>query len=244
MNNNINTFSYQNYSKLLKKYKSKLISFDKALYKKNFVILRHDVEFSMIKALEMAKIEFYAGVKSTYFFQVYSNSYNLLSINNRKILDEIISMGHKAGLHFYTSHIKKGDWKSLYAELDKQKKIFNLAHNKTSLVFSFHRPQAWLLENKKDKIKGLINSYGESFFEFKSNPQKIKYYADSRRNWDYGNPLKNNNFKKIQILIHPDFWSDKPLTNKQQLNQLIKKDKENFLFTIDEELSDKFFLKK
>ena len=51
------------------------------------------VEFDTHRALEMAKIENKSGIKSTYFFQVRSDAYNLASIENKEILFEIMGMG-------------------------------------------------------------------------------------------------------------------------------------------------------
>ena len=78
------TFSFNEYKEILKIFKNKFSDYSKALVKKKFVILKHDVEFSVSRALEIAKIEYQAGVKSTFFFQVISNAYNPFSITNLK----------------------------------------------------------------------------------------------------------------------------------------------------------------
>lgn len=46
------------------------------------VILRHDVDTDLRKALEMAKLECQYGIKSTYFVLLTSNFYNLYSYRN------------------------------------------------------------------------------------------------------------------------------------------------------------------
>ena len=76
------------------------------------------------------------------------------------------------------------------------------------LSFSFHRPPKWALEVRADKICNMLNAYGPSFFELSSQPKHIKYVADSRHTWSYGHPSDQSDRKKIQILTHPDEWTE------------------------------------
>ena len=45
-------------------------------------MLRHDIEFSVDRAYELAKVEKELGVTSTYTVQVRNNTYNALSEKN------------------------------------------------------------------------------------------------------------------------------------------------------------------
>ncbi len=66
----------------------------------SFCVLRHDIEFSVDRALKMARIEAdELGVVSTYTVQLRNNTYNALSEKNIKAVQEICKMGHKIGLH-------------------------------------------------------------------------------------------------------------------------------------------------
>ena len=71
----------------------------------------------------------------------------------------------------------------------------------------------------------MINVYGDSFFEFSSSPKKIKYIADSMHKWNYGHPVDNLHYEKIQILLHPDEWSSEGSTEKQLFHDLIEEQK-------------------
>ena len=64
----------------------------------NFILLRHDVEFDISRALELAKIESKHNVKSTFFFQVYSSAYNSLSPINKNMIKQIKDLGHNIGI--------------------------------------------------------------------------------------------------------------------------------------------------
>ena len=72
------------------KYKDKFCDFANIEGIKSYVLLRHDVEFSPRRALEIARIENSENISSSYLFQVRSNAYNVLSTINRKIINEII----------------------------------------------------------------------------------------------------------------------------------------------------------
>ena len=65
-----------------------------------FCVLRHDIEFSIDRALTMARIEAdEVGVKSTYTVQLRNNTYNALSQKNIEAIQEIKKLGHSIGLH-------------------------------------------------------------------------------------------------------------------------------------------------
>ncbi len=61
--------------------------------------LRHDIDFYPSPALAMARCEAEEGVRATYYFLL-SGPYNLLSAENRRLLHEILDMGHEIGLHY------------------------------------------------------------------------------------------------------------------------------------------------
>ena len=202
-------FSYSNYRKILTKNKSLIFDYKEIKNKNSFILLRHDVEFSPQRALRIAEIDHSENVSSSFLFQVRSNAYNVLSTINREIILQILELGHKVGLHFYVSHILKNDWTTLRKELNQQSEILNFAINQKIDRFSFHRPPKWVLENREDSIENLINMYGKSFFEFTDSPKEIKYIADSKHSFPYGHPLDDIKYPKIQILLHPDEWSEK-----------------------------------
>ena len=146
------------------------------------IILRHDIDLDCKLALEMAQLESYFDIKSTYFFLLSNDSYNLLSNTNLDIVNQIKSFGHKISLHYDpTIYIDKQ--KSLEQEI----KIFEEILNVKVDIISLHRPSPEYLESDK----------------------QIKYFADSRGSFRYGDPLDSIEFKNkknIQLLIHPFWW--------------------------------------
>jgi hypothetical protein len=201
-------FTYEEYLQIINLYSDRITSFNEAKGLSDFIILRHDVEFSVTRALKMARIEESRGIKSTYFLQVMSGAYNPFSNAHRDAIHMIHKMGHSVGLHAYISHLKEGNIASLKNELEKQKKMFECGLDLNCTSFSFHRPPMWALQLRKDNLCNMLNAYGPSFFELSSQPKDIKYIADSKHDWSYGHPIEYGRERKIQILVHPDEWTE------------------------------------
>ena len=62
--------------------------------------MRHDVDLSLEKALEMAKLESKLGIISTFFIRVNSTFIIYLKRVTMNIVTQILSLGHNLGLHF------------------------------------------------------------------------------------------------------------------------------------------------
>ena len=245
-----NTFSYKEYIEIINKYRNRLKNIRDIEESNPFAFIRHDVEFSTFRAYQMANIELKMNVRTNYFFQTISNAYNVTSIKNRNLIKEIKKMGHNIGLHLYVTHIKKGDWDTLLKTLSFQSFILEEIIEDNIDSFAFHRPPKWVLENRENIIGGLINLYGDKFFEYSNTPKQIKYLADSKHRWTYGYPLdQHENFHKFQINMHPDEWTERGLNNYENFKTLFEENKLEFLETLDsetktfKEFKDKFFLK-
>ncbi len=230
-----NPFSYREYKEIVNKYRDTICKPTDALSKSAFTIIRHDVEFSVVRAYKLALMEAELNVSSTFFFQCISNAYNITSQENRKIIRSIQDMGHSIGLHLYISHVIEQDWDMVFHELCSQKQILENITEKKTDIFAFHRPAKWVLENRSDIIDGMINIYGESFFEFSTTQKHIKYLADSMHRWNFGHPLENHKFEKFQINTHPDEWTNQGLDEYENFKSLIDEHSKEFMFTIDNE---------
>ena len=188
------------------------------------VILRHDVDIDIDSALLIAKIENLLGVKSTFFFLISSNLYNVLTNTNQKKILEINKLGHEIGLHFDFSIYEELKDNQINKKIILQKNILENIIGKKIRTISIHRPGNKKI-SKKINICSLTNVYSKKF------TKNIKYFSDSKGNWKYGFPPSLEVFKKqkhsIQLLIHPIWWnSKKNLTNKSnsvQLKKILKK---------------------
>ena len=77
--------------------------------------------------------------------------------------------------------------------------------------------------------------YGRSYFELSDSPKNIKYLADSKHSFPYGNPMGKYAFDKMQILLHPDEWSINGYQTKDNFNSLAKEHLDQFKLTLKTE---------
>lgn len=237
--------SYSNYNTILADLlkSGKLMDYVEALKKDEFVVLRHDVEFSIDRAYIMAQIEEKVGVKSSYFIQITNNAYNAFSGKNKGLIHEMREMGHKIGLHYHLGG--EHDPLKVRDGIRDQLRIMSEMLGFSIDRFSIHRPVREVYYNMIP-IDGIINAYSPEFFTLvnedeqnllEANKLDVKYIADSRHRWNYGFPDKETiiHNKKVQLLIHPDFWSEKGLNAKENFELLINEYTNEYIETLDRE---------
>ncbi|MDA7768605.1 hypothetical protein N8936_00750 [Porticoccaceae bacterium] len=188
---------------------------------KSQVILRHDVDFSIDMAVQMADLEQKVGLFSTFYFLLASDSYNLLSKKNSESVKLIAEMGHSVGLHFDPT-IYDDEKSGFNAELE----IFERNFGET-LSMSFHRPSQLVLEGVNWLPRRMLGTYQEEFFK------DIAYISDSQGIFRFGHPFENDAFVRcdnMQLLIHPIWW----MTNQSQAVEKIQ----DFLIIDSDMMSD------
>src|SRR5690242_12696176 len=89
-------FTRENYRKILniakQKYTFKFFTDD--LKENNWILWRHDVDYSPQSAFKLAKIESEQKIFSTYFLLLHSEFYNLLEEEVTECFKKISKMGH------------------------------------------------------------------------------------------------------------------------------------------------------
>ena len=236
-------FSYDYYREIINviKRSGKLFSFHQLAnkYQQKFVIMRHDVEFSVDRAFHLADFEHKYNFSSTYFFQMTNNAYNVLSKRNKDLIWKIADMGHKVGLHFHLNGMTESSviTDQIKKEIDVMSSMLEMEIDS----FSIHRPTTALLKNNIN-LPGIINTYGDAFFSFTedmvNNPPVIKYLSDARHYWNYNlepDEKTINSHDKIQILIHPYSWTEKGYSNAVNFKTLLSEKHEELVETIDRE---------
>lgn len=199
--------SYAEYERIIDGLKAtnRLCLFEQAAKRNSFIVLRHDVEFSIEKAVEMAAVEAEHGVKASYFVQVESNAYNTFSDEHRAALRMMSLYGHEIGLHYRQ---RGGNAEEM---IRKQINILSDWLGVPVKTFSTHRPKQ---DTPYDLyfVPGAINAYGKHFFTKTDDLDKVrvKYISDSKFRWNYGSePLEAiSGYDKAQILIHPFQWAE------------------------------------
>ena len=172
---------------------------------KPFVILRHDVDFSLSAAVKLARIEKEFQIKGTYLIQLGSAFYNPLIPRNLEWLNEIKEYDHEIGLHHdATIYPVRETVEEICTNLNREKTLLETVLSISIRIISFHNP----LENVRnlDLSKfGLVNTYAPKYYN-----SEICYVADSDMNWRDGYILDRINERdKIQWLVHPAHWDGK-----------------------------------
>ena len=202
----VRNFDLDSYGEIISKIKNlgyEIVFFEDLNLNDSHLILRHDVDVSLESALKMATFEASKNFYSTYFILLRSDIYNIYSSYSTKIIQEILSYGHKIGLHFDHSIYKNKDPDSLDRYCEDECRAIEAWFGIDVNVISFHKPSKYLLSLDKNNIAGRINTYQSTYFK------KIIYCSDSRGDWYYGNPLNNlygKNNQAIQLLTHPIWW--------------------------------------
>lgn len=213
-------FTYSSYSILVEKIRAKGYIFsgysDCDQYKKN-VIFRHDVDFSMKKAVDLANLESELGVKSTYFVLLSTDFYNIHSKYMMSCLEQIINLGHDLGLHFDETKYNFRCIEELSGKILQEIGILNKELGKDMIyAVSMHRPSECFL-NSNLSIHGVINSYSDKFFK------DYKYVSDSRMNWKENifDIIDSEKYSKLHILTHPFWYSEKKETIEYKMERFL-----------------------
>jgi hypothetical protein len=144
------------------------------------LLLRHDVDFALEPALEMAELEARRGITSTYFLMTRSEFYNLDAASGEAVLARLRELGHRVGLH--------GAYPD--ATLD----------GRFDPVVAWHTPEPeWM----SLPVEGAVNAMQPGFFD------PDRYRSDSNRRWRHGCPheqLAQGEFDWLQLLVHPEWW--------------------------------------
>lgn len=197
-------FTYKGYELLiqtLKEYEYAISDYHNYGHLNRCVILRHDIDNSIEKAVKLASIERRLGVKSTYFTLVTSDFYNPRSKKSVEGLLKIQSLGHEIGLHF--DEMAYDDLGDVVGSIQKEAKLLSDILGTPIKTVSMHRPSQKTLDANYE-IPGMINSYGKTFFN------DFKYLSDSRRRWrePVFDIIKSGQYDRLHILTHAIWYNE------------------------------------
>ena len=172
------------------------------------LLIRHDIDFSVDFAHELALFESKLNIRSTYFFMLSSNMYNLLSCKNQSLVKSIINMGHKVSVHFDPN---------AHDELKKfeiEKNLFESIFDVEVDIVSIHRPGPFL-DNNNISLCGIAQTYNDTYFN------DMKYLSDSGgRNImpHISEYLQSDRSCGLHLLIHPIWWVGSGANSTETLN--------------------------
>lgn len=198
------------------------VSIDEIQREEPHIFLRHDVDLCPERALQIARREAALGVRSTYYFLVSTSLYSIATAENRRVLHEIMALGHEIGLHFDAEkYACNSDNLDNFAEQECQ--ILELCSGRSVRSISFHRPAPKYL-NRREAIAGRRHCYEPDFFT------QIGYISDSNGGWHHGHPLDHPAVaerRAIQLLTHPIWWcNDAATSTVDTMDRLFKERRE------------------
>lgn len=220
MTYNIEDFTEENYSRLLKIAADyyEFTFFTEEHSGRPIVIWRHDVDFSVSRAVKLAEIEQNIGVKSTFFFQIGSEFYNVFEGKTRRQLLSIIEMGHDIALHFDPTAYEISNLIELEEKLKYEKGVLEGIVCRPVSAFSYHNPTETILKFDQVSIADMVNTYSAVYRD------SYGYCSDSNGYWRHErleDVLLNREHKKLQVLTHPGWWQESAMPPRQRIERCI-----------------------
>ena len=221
--------AYRSLVSLLNKGEYRFVGYSDEASGERTVIMRHDVDFCLSKAVAMAQLEHELGVKSTYFILLSTDFYNVFSNRSHALLRQILALGHEIGLHFDELRYHGVTLPDLCNVMVREAGILAAAISADVKAVSMHRPSLVMLSSDIS-LPGLVNSYSRRFFG------EYKYLSDSRMRWreDVKGIVSSNTFDRLHILTHPFWYSEEQETAKAKLIDFIAAAGTQRRFSMDE----------
>jgi UDP-GlcNAc3NAcA epimerase len=193
----------------------------KALLQKGsrFVLLRHDVDLCLRKALALANLEAQLGIQATYCFMTQTDHYNLFSDSGSAIVRQIRALGHHLGLHFDPAACADDtDEEELAQTCRRAAKLLEVQFECEVEIVSFQRPNALVLSGNQAISAPFPNTYLKEFTD------SIYYVSDSDGMWSDSEPTALDAFKNgepLQISTHPVWWNEIPVSAYETLQRVV-----------------------
>jgi len=169
-----------------------------------YVILRHDIDFSLRCAVEMAYLDKEAGATSTFFVLLTAPYYNAMSQEGICALREIASLGHECGLHYDSTGFEVLSSEQRLKRIDVLACTLEDAIGAPIRAIAQHKPARAAI---RQEFPSYVDAYSAQY------SRDIAYISDSRRMFrvpDVCEFLRHN--ARSQALIHPVWWWPEPMT--------------------------------
>jgi hypothetical protein len=185
------------------------------------VLWRHDVDFSVHRALALAKIEADEGVRSTFLLSVRGPFYNVLEPAVLSRIREIAGLGHWLGLHFdLGAHPDTRSTEALTNEMALERDLLSEVAEQPIDVVSFHNPGATGAESiDDDELAGMTNAYGKRIRD------GYAYVSDSNGYWRHerlADVVESREHERIHVLTHPEWWQAEPMSPRARLERCLE----------------------
>ena len=181
------------------RYETDVRNLARALY------LRHDVDYSLDSAVELARTNANLGVRGTFFLLLRSNLYNLLAPRNLKQARLLVDCGQDVGLHFAALDPPPQDPRDVLRLVQQELDLFRREIPQSRPIVAWHNPTApWLQRFADLELPQLVNVYHRTW------TKDICYQSDSNlrnRPEDFATLLRRSTLRRLHLLFHPINWT-------------------------------------
>jgi hypothetical protein len=209
-------FTETQYQQLLRtaKVSYRFATYDAIPWGTRFILWRHDLDYSINRAAALACIEAEEGVTATYFVNPRCEYYNPLEPKQAQLLEQILSLGHRLGLHFDAAFHSIHNEDQLHSKVKQEGRWLEEAFGVRLDAFSFHNPGADNLQCGADQYGGLTNCYSQRF------KTEVPYCSDSNGHWRFRrlhDVITEATDPCLQVLTHPEWWQSKQMPPRKRI---------------------------
>lgn len=175
------------------------------------LILRHDIDFDLGAALEVARLEAALGLGASFFVLLGSHLYNAAEAQNRARLRAIAALGFEIGLHFDPTLYDEVPLSQQAAVVREAAWLGELAGVEIRSV-SLHNPS---LSGRYPLFSGFRNAYAPEFFG------ADRYLSDSGRRFrqDPEAFVLQGRERLLQLLLHPAHYPSEGASSYHALGE-------------------------
>jgi len=184
------------------------------------VIIRHDVDISMHRALSLAKIEASEGVFATYFVDTRSTFYSFSERTIESIILEIQRMGHDIGLYFQLPRFDDAHWgkDEFEAVLKRERRLLEqIAGSNIPAVAWCDMKSSKLQDFRMPMLSGMMNACSHFFCA------KFALASDNDgpgRDYSMCEVIAAGH-NRLQVLTHPERWTPDHMVPADQISRAI-----------------------
>jgi hypothetical protein len=184
------------------------------------VLWRHDVDYSVHRAVALARVEAELGARATYFFLLHSDLYNVLEPAVHARAHEIAAMGHWIGLHFDAGFYADRSSTRLAERARWEARLLADVVDAPVQAVSLHNPSVSGTEGfDADELGGLVHAAGRSVRE------RYVYVSDSNGYWRFERlpeVLEAAAHERLHVLTHPEWWQEQPMSPRERILRCIE----------------------
>ena len=180
------------------------------------LFLRHDVDMSTAKALEMAERERKMRIgPAVYFIMVTSEFYNPFEKESAERINKILDLGHRIGLHYDLSLMPDDD-RERSRIIATQAMMLEGIFGQQIIHISAHKP----FMGVKPSIDLLEALRAVNLDDVNHKLDNYKYISDSGMIFRDDPFVVAKNHKLIHLNIHPEWWSTKEMGWQEKMLDL------------------------